>query len=112
LENLYREAEGEQRIPDLALSAGFELFFDQKRIGRFRDSGTFADIIGTTGQKRIMLGGLEKLDCRINELRNRLRSDCMRNNGGALMHEGCSQEFTSGKQVVDKIRMMGHAPAA
>lgn len=23
------------------------------------------------------------------------------------MHEGCSQEFTSGKQVVDKIRAMG-----
>ena len=26
------------------------------------------------------------------------------------MHQGCSGEFADGKQVVDKIRMMGFAP--
>jgi ABC-type Fe3+ transport system substrate-binding protein len=44
LEDQYKDAENEHQIPDLALSAGFELFFDQKLIGRFRDSGTFCDL--------------------------------------------------------------------
>ncbi len=26
------------------------------------------------------------------------------------MHEGCSAEFADGKQVVDKVRMMGFSP--
>jgi ABC-type lipoprotein export system ATPase subunit len=37
-------------------------------------NGGIADIIETTEEERIMLGELEKLDSRINELRNRLRS--------------------------------------
>jgi ABC-type lipoprotein export system ATPase subunit len=37
-------------------------------------NGGIADIIETTDEERFMLGELEKLDSRINELRNRLRS--------------------------------------
>jgi ABC-type Fe3+ transport system substrate-binding protein len=44
LEDQYRDAQNEQQIPDLALSAGFELFFDEQLIGRFRNSGTFCDL--------------------------------------------------------------------
>lgn len=31
-------------LPDIFLSAGFETFFDQKTIGRFKDQGIFTDI--------------------------------------------------------------------
>jgi ABC-type Fe3+ transport system substrate-binding protein len=31
-------------LPDIFVSAGFEAFFDQKTIGRFKDQGTFCDI--------------------------------------------------------------------
>ncbi len=31
-------------LPDLFVSAGFETFFDQQTIGRFKDQGTFKDI--------------------------------------------------------------------
>lgn len=34
-------------LPDLFLSAGFETFFDQKTIGRFKDQGVFTDITDT-----------------------------------------------------------------
>jgi len=33
-------------LPDLFLSAGFETFFDQKTIGRFKDQSVFTDITG------------------------------------------------------------------
>lgn len=32
-------------LPDLFLSAGFDMFFDKKQIGQFRDAGVFADLI-------------------------------------------------------------------
>lgn len=32
-------------LPDLFLSAGFDLFFDEKKIGRFRRDGEFTDLI-------------------------------------------------------------------
>jgi ABC-type Fe3+ transport system substrate-binding protein len=32
-------------LPDLFISAGFDLFFDRDRIGRFRDRGDFADLV-------------------------------------------------------------------
>ena len=33
-------------LPDLFVSAGFDMFFDEKRIGRFRREGVFADLSG------------------------------------------------------------------
>lgn len=35
-----------EELPDIFLSAGFETFFDQKTIGRFKDQGVFTDITG------------------------------------------------------------------
>jgi len=32
-------------LPDLFISAGFDLFFDRDRIGRFRDRGDFVDLV-------------------------------------------------------------------
>ncbi|MGM0432452.1 MAG: ABC transporter substrate-binding protein [Spirochaetota bacterium] len=46
LEDIYRLAESEEDLPDLAISAGFELFFEPELIGRFRDAKTFSDLSG------------------------------------------------------------------
>lgn len=35
-------------LPDLFLSAGFDLFFDEKKIGHFRKAGVFRDLTGYT----------------------------------------------------------------
>lgn len=32
-------------LPDLFISAGFDLFFDKKRIGKYREAGEFADLL-------------------------------------------------------------------
>ncbi len=32
-------------LPDLFISAGFDLFFDRERIGRFREQGDFVDLV-------------------------------------------------------------------
>lgn len=32
-------------LPDLFISAGFDLFFDKKRIGKYRDAGEFTDLL-------------------------------------------------------------------
>ncbi len=37
-----------QRLPDLFISAGFETFFDQQTIGRFKDQDVFTDITSAT----------------------------------------------------------------
>jgi len=34
------------QLPDLFISAGFDMFFDKKKIGRFREKGAFTDISG------------------------------------------------------------------
>ena len=36
-----------EELPDIIISAGFETFFDQKTIGRFKDNGDFTDITVT-----------------------------------------------------------------
>lgn len=38
----------EKELPDLFLSAGFDLFFDEKKIGHHRKSGFFKDMTGFT----------------------------------------------------------------
>jgi ABC-type Fe3+ transport system substrate-binding protein len=43
---LANEGEEEYLLPDLLLSAGFELFFEDKFIRKYRDKGIFADIAG------------------------------------------------------------------
>jgi ABC-type Fe3+ transport system substrate-binding protein len=52
MEDIYRHAVDEHQLPDLVLSAGFELFFDQRLVGRFRDAGTFADLSSLTSFNR------------------------------------------------------------
>ncbi|WP_028975036.1 ABC transporter substrate-binding protein [Spirochaeta cellobiosiphila] len=44
LEEEVKLAQEEKDIPDLFISAGFELFFDKDLIGRFRDQKTFKDM--------------------------------------------------------------------
>lgn len=39
------KAEDEEDLPDLMISAGFELFFDRKLMGRFKEKGTFEDML-------------------------------------------------------------------
>lgn len=41
-----RLAGGAGELPDLFLSAGFDMFFDKERFGRFREAGIFADLTG------------------------------------------------------------------
>lgn len=38
--------EDPDKLPDLFVSAGFDMFFDKKRFGRFRQEGVFADLTG------------------------------------------------------------------
>jgi len=38
--------ENDLELPDLFISAGFDMFFDKKKIGRFRQKGAFTDISG------------------------------------------------------------------
>ncbi len=35
----------EETLPDIFISAGFDLFFDRKRIGRLREQGAFKDLL-------------------------------------------------------------------
>ncbi len=44
LEEEIRDAKGPEDLPDLVISAGFELFFDRERYGAFRDEGMFKDL--------------------------------------------------------------------
>ncbi len=46
LEDEVRIATNDSEIPDLFLSAGFELFFDKELIGKYRDQGIFHDMSG------------------------------------------------------------------
>jgi len=39
-------AENPDDLPDMFISAGFDMFFDEKRIGKFKKSGVFEDITG------------------------------------------------------------------
>lgn len=38
------KAQGEEELSDLFISAGFDLFFDKKLMGRFKDQGSFKDL--------------------------------------------------------------------
>ncbi|MBE9486974.1 MAG: ABC transporter substrate-binding protein [Chloroflexi bacterium] len=46
IEENIKGIEDPAELPDIFLSAGFETFFDQKTIGRFKDQGVFSDITG------------------------------------------------------------------
>ncbi|NOY13996.1 MAG: ABC transporter substrate-binding protein [Deltaproteobacteria bacterium] len=46
IEENIKGIEDPAELPDVFLSAGFETFFDQKTIGRFKDQGIFTDITG------------------------------------------------------------------
>lgn len=45
-----------QELPDLFLSAGFDLFFDRQKIGRFRDRGIFSDLVSHRGTNPLFAG--------------------------------------------------------
>ncbi len=44
IEKNIQTIDSEEALPDIFVSAGFETFFDQRTIGRFKDQGTFSDI--------------------------------------------------------------------
>ncbi len=44
IEENIQSIESEEALPDIFVSAGFETFFDQKTIGRFKQQGIFTDI--------------------------------------------------------------------
>ncbi len=46
LEDEVRDAKDDTEIPDLFISAGFELFFDKDMIGKYRDQDLFHDMSG------------------------------------------------------------------
>lgn len=46
LKNEIEKAETEESLSDLFISAGFDLFFDNKLMGKFKKIGTFEDITG------------------------------------------------------------------
>ncbi len=43
-------------LPDLFMSAGFDLFFDLEKIGRFRELGVFADLVQFPGENPLFAG--------------------------------------------------------
>lgn len=53
--------DSEENLPDLFLSAGFDLFFDEKKFGHFRQSGTFKDLTNYDSINRDF-DGMEILD--------------------------------------------------
>ncbi len=46
----------QQELPDLFISAGFDLFFDQKKIGRFRQQGVFTDLVNYKTENPLFSG--------------------------------------------------------
>jgi ABC-type Fe3+ transport system substrate-binding protein len=46
----------EDDLPDIFLSAGFDMFFDRQRFGRFREAGVFADLTGWTSDNSLFEG--------------------------------------------------------
>lgn len=45
LKEQIEKVEGEDGLSDLFISAGFDLFFDKKLMGRFKDQGSFQDLM-------------------------------------------------------------------
>lgn len=45
LKNQIEKLEGQDGLSDLFISAGFDLFFDKKLMGRFKDQGAFQDLM-------------------------------------------------------------------
>ncbi|PIE64386.1 MAG: iron ABC transporter substrate-binding protein [Desulfobacterales bacterium] len=43
-------------LPDLFISAGFDLFFDLQKIGRFREQGVFTDLVNYSGENSLFAG--------------------------------------------------------
>lgn len=43
-------------LPDLFISAGFDLFFDKKKIGKFREQGAFKDLVNWEGENEFFAG--------------------------------------------------------
>ncbi len=54
-------AQSVDELPDLFLSAGYDLFFDEKKIGRFRRAGDFIDLV-PRGEENPSFQGLKLAD--------------------------------------------------
>ncbi len=54
-ENLENVTDADE-LPDLFMSAGFDLFFDLKKIGRFRKQGVFSDLVKYDGENPLFAG--------------------------------------------------------
>lgn len=54
-DNLDGIAESKE-LPDLFISAGFDLFFDLEKIGRFREQGVFQDLVNSTRENTLFAG--------------------------------------------------------
>lgn len=48
--------EDHREIPDLFISAGFDLFFDENKIGRFKQAGVFRDEVRYEGENKSFQG--------------------------------------------------------
>ena len=46
VEHNIKEIESASELPDLFISAGFDMFFDEKLIGKFKNQGVFEDKVG------------------------------------------------------------------
>ncbi len=51
-----------EELPDLFMSAGFDLFFDLQKIGRFREQGVFADLVNYNGRENPLFAGRDLQD--------------------------------------------------
>jgi ABC-type Fe3+ transport system substrate-binding protein len=56
LEEEISEVEDPAALPDVFISAGFDFFFDKKKIGRFNDTGVFSDSTGITKYNNLFSG--------------------------------------------------------
>jgi ABC-type Fe3+ transport system substrate-binding protein len=57
------KVEDPSELPDLFISAGFDLFFDKKKIGKFRENGAFTDLLKWKKENPLFAGrGLQDPD--------------------------------------------------
>lgn len=54
-ENL-NDIDNADALPDLFMSAGFDLFFDREKIGKFKDAGTFTNLVQYTDENPLFAG--------------------------------------------------------
>ena len=56
VEEHLKDLQDPEGLPDLFISAGFDMFFDKKMIGRYRDEGVFKDLTGIQKDNPLFAG--------------------------------------------------------